>query len=506
MIMTYSKNGLNLSAAGYIIAVIYFASNILFYRIPENKFSQPLVSFLIFLFDIIIISLAIYFTDNIATEFYLVYFLAIFISSIAQNIKISFSIAVVASLLYGWLLFRTHPEISFLDPGFLIRIPFLFIISLMSSYWAEYVSVQIRKKEQIEKFNQQLKNEIKKALARETELSKYNEQIINNVTSGIVAVNKDGFIITLNPEAEQTLAISQEETAKYNLKDLDGLSSLWQKIESTIKSGKRVVREEITIRNKKNETLPIGLSTSLISGLNGHPAACIVIFRNLSEIRTLEQKIKQAERLSYLGKVGVWIAHEIRNPLAAIDGFAQLIATKEDGKASPFYVQEIQKNTVRISAIIDDILAFAKTRKAAHTDINLETLIKEILQDLKVKADLSIDHVPVIYGASESVRRVFVNLINNSIDAVDGSGKLSIKSYADKNWVIVEIKDNGKGITPDDMKNLFTPFFTTKTKGTGLGLSIVKKILDEHHGKIEIESELGKGTLTRVYFPINKQK
>lgn len=504
LMMTYSKRGLNVFAPGYTIALIYFVSNIFLYFLAADVLAKALVSFSIFLFDIFIISLGIYFTGGVETDFYLVYFLVIFVAAIGHGIRGSIPIAIVASIIYGWMIHRVDPGISLLDSKYLIRIPFLFIISLVSSYWSQSTRREIRRKRELEEFTKQLESEVARITEKETELREYSEKVLNSVTSGVIAVRTDGMITTLNPEAESILELKREEAIGKNIKEIKRLNALWEKMEQSMKSGSLVLREEVPITSSDSEPIPIGTSISPITGANENLTGCVAIFRDLSEMRALEEKLKQAERLSYLGKMASWVAHEIRNPLTAIGGFAQLLENTDDKEKIKLFSSEITKGTQRINNIIDDILAFARTkRKVAYTDINLRSLIESITNNL-VNIDVSIGSAkpPTIKGEIDAVRRLFINLINNSIEAMEENGRLEINFSEENNYCITEIIDNGKGISNQDIKKLFTPFHTTKQRGTGLGLSIVKKTLDEHNGKIEISSTKGKGTRVRVYLPI----
>jgi len=501
LVMVYSKKGLSVFEPGYAIAFIYFISNLLLYRLPQEKFSNPVFSFFIFLFDILIISLGIYFTGGLETDFYLIYYLAIFVSSVGQNLGGSIPIAIVASIIYAWLIHQSNPNLSFFNSAFLIRIPFLFIISLISSYWAESTRQELKKKEELERFNRALQQEVTKITAKEIELRQYTEKILNSVPSGVVAVNGDGVITALNPEAEKILGLKKEQVVGHKIKEISGLGALWEKLAQSINTGVSIVRQEITVQKPDNETFPIGLSVSPITDVKNKTSGCVAIFKDLSEIRALEEKLKHAERLSYLGKMASWVAHEIRNPLTSIDGFAQLLSNTKNIEKIKLFISEIRKGTKRINHIIDDILTFAKTKKVEYETINLRSLIASILKDIKTNVTINGDESPIIRGETESIRRLFINLINNSIEALDEDGKLQINFSTTGNYVITEIIDNGKGISKKDMGKLFAPFFTTKPRGTGLGLSIVKKIIDEHKGKIEITSEEGKGTTCRVYLP-----
>jgi signal transduction histidine kinase len=133
--------------------------------------------------------------------------------------------------------------------------------------------------------------------------------------------------------------------------------------------------------------------------------------------------------------------------------------------------------------------------------VNLYDLINDILKTIKVRFEFHTDGIPLVKGEEESLRRLFVNLITNSVEAMDENGFLQIKFEREDDFVITHVIDNGKGIDEKELKNIFTPFYTTKPRGTGLGLAIVKKIVDDHNGKIEIESKLGQGTKISVWLP-----
>ncbi len=501
LIMTYSRKGLQFGEPGYIIALLYFLTGIALTRVPEKSLSKPWFSFATFLFDIVVISIAIYLAEGIATDFYLIYFLAIFISAVSQTVNVSLPVAIVASIVYAWLIHQQYPDLSLLDSQFLIRIPFFFIISLTSSYWAESTRRELRKKEELERFNIELKKEVEQVVAREIELRIYNERIINSVASGIMVVKKDGLITTVNPETERAFGYTKEQLIGYDIKSIEGFELLWQKMEQAISSGVPIIRDEVEVQNKSGERIPIGFNITLLDAPGKGISGCVLIFKDLSEIRKLEEKVKHNERLTYLGKMASWVAHEIRNPLTSIDGFAQLLVSTQDKAKLNTYVEEIRKGTQRINHIVDDILTFTRAKKMAPQKVNLRKLIQDIVQHAHVKVIFEGQEEPFVHGEEESLRRLFVNLVSNSIEAMAENGVLKINFTQEDRYILTQVIDNGKGISEKDMKNLFTPFFTTKPRGTGLGLAIVKKIVDDHHGRIEVTSKVGHGTTFSVYLP-----
>ncbi|MEO0225840.1 MAG: ATP-binding protein, partial [candidate division WOR-3 bacterium] len=379
--------------------------------------------------------------------------------------------------------------------------PFLFIISLISSYWAESTRRVIKEKERLEQFNIELKKEVEKIAAREIELRQYNEKIIASVSSGIMAIRNDSIITTINPEAERIMGFTPGEMIGLSIKDMPGLIPLWEKMRKSMQENTPIIRDEVIIRNKNNNEIPIGFNITPMSDNTQAITGCVVIFKDLSDIRKLQEQLKQAERLSYLGKMSSWVAHEIRNPLTTISGFAQLLLTAKDKKKIALFSSEINKAAQRINHIIDDILTFARSKRIAKDQIPLLPMITSIVAGLKINVSITGEKNLVIKGETESIRRLFINIINNSVEAMDENGKLVIDFSHNKNFSIITIRDNGKGISAENLKHLFEPFFTTKPRGTGLGLAIIKKIVEEHNGKIEIESEENKGTTCRVYLP-----
>ena len=501
LLLAYSRSGLDIASPGYVVALLYLLTNLVLYFIPEEKFSRPPVTFAVFIVDIVAISFAIYLTQGMQTDFYLIYFLIIFIASVGQGIRGSIPIAIVASLFYGWLLYRSNPGISLLDSAILVRVPFLFIVALISSYWSTTMRRQLKNKKELETFARKLEEEVERITAKETELRSYSETVINSVASGVIAVRSDGTITTVNPEAARVMGCEQDDLMGSNIEDINGLDALWQKMKKSIETNKPLERLQISIKNIKNKTIPIGLSVSPMTSSNTKFTGCVGILRDLSEVKELEEKLKHAERLSYLGKMASWVAHEIRNPLTAIDGFSQLLSHTEDKKKIKTFSDEIHKGTMRINHIIEDILTFARTKpRVTARVINLRKLMTQITETIpNVKFFIKGDEQPVIVGEEESLKSLFTNIINNSIEAMDKDPILVIEFHKRKQWIVTEIVDNGKGISDEDLKKLFTPFFTTKSRGTGLGLAIVKKIVDDHNGKVEFESEEGKGTTCRIY-------
>lgn len=323
LMMTFSSKGMKFLSPGYILAIIYFVSNLLLYLLPLKQFSSRAIDYILLMFDILFVSVAIYLSNGVDTDFYLVYFLTIFMSSVGQDIKGSLPVAVVISILYGWMVYRNNPNISLLDTKFLIRIPFFFVIATLSGLWSQRTKEQIRQKEELEQVNRELKIRVDDALEKERtamgemlKLKVYSENILKSVTSGVMAIDTEGNVNAFNPEASRVLRIEPAKIMGKAIDLFEEIKPLTDLLRETLSTGIKKERGEITLSLRDGDLVPLGFSISPIVDENSKVMGSVTIFRDLSQIRALEEKLKHSERLSYLGKMAAWVAHEIRNPLA----------------------------------------------------------------------------------------------------------------------------------------------------------------------------------------------
>lgn len=235
----------------------------------------------------------------------------------------------------------------------------------------------------------------------------------------------------------------------------------------------------------------------------------------LQKNKELEENLAQQGRMASLGVLSSGVAHEINNPLGVIMGYAGYLESKMDPSDRNFkFVQEIKRESKRCKNIVQDLLSYARVPKpsleatdinalldqivdfaAHHTDMDTITIVKEFAPQL-----------PMVRVDGDQLRQVAINLILNAGAAMAERGRLVVStSPSQDGYVQVRFKDNGSGISPENLEKIFEPFFTTKARGTGLGLAITKTIIEQHGGKIEVASELGKGTTVTVSLPISRE-
>jgi len=231
------------------------------------------------------------------------------------------------------------------------------------------------------------------------------------------------------------------------------------------------------------------------------------ISRDVTELRTLRERVIHSERMAALGELAARVAHEIRNPLISIGGFARRLEKKLSGDIQE-YAKIIVNEVSRLENILKEILGFVKSSRVNKSDVNINDLLDGIVNLISPLMDEKNNRVikdfsetPIISIIDpDRIKEAILNIVTNAAQATD-HGTLTIKTRLEDSEAVIELVDTGCGIKEDDLKNIFNPFFTTKPQGTGLGLAVTHKIIQEHDGKVKVESVWGGGTAFKIYLP-----
>jgi signal transduction histidine kinase len=266
---------------------------------------------------------------------------------------------------------------------------------------------------------------------------------------------------------------------------------------------------------KTGERVPVEVSGKLMQ-YEGSPAV-LVIVRDIRERKGMEEARQRLEKLATIGELATMVGHDLRNPLQAIQNAAYYLknecAFKHPDLVPPQakeMLQAIDDSIHYADKIVRDLQDFSSIRKPDFEKMDINTMVKEILSHVKVPENVELhvelSNLPKIEADEDQVKRVFLNLIENGIQAMENGGRLTVSTRQTGDFVEISFKDTGIGILKENMDNVFKPLFTTKAKGMGMGLPICKKFVEGHCGSIQVESEVDKGATFTVKLPIGQEK
>lgn len=357
-------------------------------------------------------------------------------------------------------------------------------------------------------------------LFQQTEtLRSFNEDIIQNMTNGLIAVDKHNQVTAFNPAAASMLGYSSDEILHRPIQaTINQADPLTRIIKATRDSGDAQPRQEITIQHRDGHNLPISISTAPLVEENQLTTGGVVsVIEDLSEIKTLEAERRRLDRLAALGEMSAVVAHEIRNPIAGIAaGVDYLTRNFPTGSVEAEGATLIRGEIRRVNRILEDILFVARPLQLSFSPEALSGIIDNVVQRCQPQAtakEIEIQcifdkNLPIIEVDNQRLEQVFNNLVLNAIHVLSDGGKIDLKAYlnpASPDEVIITIADSGPGIPTEIKSRIFEPFFTTKTKGTGLGLSIARRIIEAHGGTIAIDNHPNPGTQFVIKLPVGKK-
>jgi PAS domain S-box-containing protein len=347
-------------------------------------------------------------------------------------------------------------------------------------------------------------------------LKSYTENILESINVAVLALDGDGRITSCNRAFEDLYQTTRNEIAGASIENLfssDVIASIkgatgtkgWQ-----LQSAAGIFK--MYLENKLGKRLIVNMSLIPLQGALSMSAGSLIVMEDITEKIELEGQLMQAEKLSSIGLLAAGIAHEVNTPIAGISSYTQMLLkdTPESDKRKTI-LEKIEKQTFRAAEIVNGLLNFSRMNGVEIKSIDINQLINDSLallshqlQSSHISIDSQFDtSLPPVCGNAGKLQQVFINLFLNARDAMPSGGELTIRTAMNETMVIVDISDTGVGISEQNLKKIFDPFFTTKGigKGTGLGLAVTYGIIQEHGGRIFVDSDAGKGTHFRVKLP-----
>ncbi len=340
----------------------------------------------------------------------------------------------------------------------------------------------------------------------------YTENVMESMADALISIDNEKRIVTSNRRAADLLGLAEGDLRSRGITDVLG-----REVEEFLRGMglQGVIRDrEIEIPHPSGRGIPLSLSAAPLKDETGREMGWVLLLRDLREIRDLQEKVRRSERLASLGRLAAGVAHEIRNPLSSIRGFAQFFLQRFKGREKEEeYASVMVKEVDRLNRVITELLDFARPKEPHREPHSLEEILDHTLELLKPelakkKAEVEKDYeseLPLARVDRDQLSQAFLNLLINSLEAMEEGGKVRVRVQREgRDSLRVSISDTGRGIPQEELEKVFEPFFSTKRKGTGLGLAIVHQIMEGHGGNIQVESKEGEGTDFQIVLPIGR--
>jgi len=339
--------------------------------------------------------------------------------------------------------------------------------------------------------------------------------VIDQIPDDIVVLDAESCVVDVNRAAVERMGGAREDylgrPCWEALKGFKGAceaemeASLWENVRAGGRSEQvqTVVDADGRVRYFRVYTYPV-LDQA------GNLANVVILRRDITQRTYMERRLQQSEKLAAVGELSTFVAHEIRNPLFAIAGFANaLLRAGSLDEKSRAKVSIILEESNRLDKILKSLLNFARPTQGKAGSMDLGETARQTMelmglgcqkQGIAVAVEVE-PAMPLAKGDPELIKQCVINMVKNSMEAMPEGGRLTLRCYPRGEFAVIEVEDTGAGIPPENLDHVFNPFFSTKDKGAGLGLAMTKKILDEAGGSVELESEQGKGATVRLVLP-----
>jgi two-component system sensor histidine kinase PilS (NtrC family) len=464
-------------------------------------------AWLVSLLDTVLVTAVVAATGGPRSIYSFLYVLSVVSASVLLPRPRAMAVAAVSSLLYTGLVWsRTVFPVFLLEPLqettalevltiFLNAATFL-VVAIVAGGLAERFRVSQR---ELETQRKDLR-----------ELQAFKDVILRSAGTGLVAVDRAHTLTALNQAAERLVGRPAAEAIGRPWADLFGDRVPLDAIERTIADHPLAsARHETTLVRRHGADVPVRLTFSALHAADGSRLGLIGVLEDLTEMRDMERRVRQADRLATLGRMAANIAHEIRNPLASVTGAVEALASAQaSGEERDRLLLIVARESGRLDRIITDFLEYARPGGGAPATTDVAQVIDDVLVLLEHRELPPGLEITRAFPASlpwrldgHQFRQAVWNLCLNAVEAMPGGGELHVAASVDAGGLRIAVTDTGEGIAPSQLPHVLEPFYSTKPGGSGLGLALAHRAVQDHGGEIEVQSEPGLGTTVVITLP-----
>lgn len=459
------------------------------------------VTYLQTIWDLLFVTVLLLFTGGVSSPYSFLYLLSIMIAGVLLGRREALYTASLCGILYGAIidfqffgllapLGLSQSAATSLGPRHIFYNIFLNLIGFyLTAFITGYLSGMARESEEA----------LREKTVNYDELERLNTTIVSNVESGLMTITLEKTIRVFNRYAEELTGKTQAEVYDMPLKDV------FPEMADIVEDLDAVANGEFECRSFTDRTMILGFTAVPFTDTQGNCAGVIINFKDLTALKRMEEALKRSDRLATLGELSARMAHEIRNPLAAMGGAVQLLA--EHGSvvdSNQRLLTIIMREADRLNGLISDFLAYARPASPRRGRLELAELVEDVRilveSDQRFAEMTIVNSVPAhltVTADPNQLRQVLINLLHNAAEAAEQTGRVEIKAFVQLMGIdglkktptaVITVTDNGPGMSDESMSHLFEPFWTTKPEGTGLGLAIIYRIIEAHGGTIRVES------------------
>jgi two-component system sensor histidine kinase PilS (NtrC family) len=515
----------------YVILITYLLTILYAFVLRQQRDLERCYRWQVWV-DLVIETAIVQSTGGLDSGFVFLYILSIIAAGIALPSRSIFGVAAAASVLYSFLVFLDFnaiiralpspftlraemiPSGSYVLYATLLRMTAFWVVALLSRYLAE----SLRQTSQV----------LQEQRARLIGLRAFHENVVNSMNSGLLITDMSGRVVSSNHAAGRILQLPIGGHQGWLVPEVLNFIALDEIIMEPEAFERGFNRAEGLFKRPDGKEIILGVSYSPLRDEQGTVHGLIFNFQDITTIRAMEAEIKRGEQLAAVGRLSAAIAHEIRNPLASVSGSIQLLCAELALDASNQRLMDIITHEIaRLNKIITDFLAYARPRPLQYDEVDVHKLIAGTLHLLGkgLPAESAVTFhtefmavVPPIAVDPQELRQVIWNLCLNAVEAMRYQGTLTVRTARQSSLhqpcsgnpqspaappeLIIDVLDTGPGMSLEVIEKIFEPFYSTKEGGTGLGLATVDRIIYNHQGRIEVDSQVGHGTTMRIYLPI----
>jgi len=488
--------------------------------------------------DVVLVTALVHFSGGRESVFAFLYVCVAVYGAVLGDRKGAFGAATLCAAAYGGVLVAEHLGFAVTESG-AEREP----MSMLLAVWA----VQVAALFLVGALASALAGELHRtgeALHHRTHalhrLRDLHQQIFESIMSGLLTTDSEYRITSFNPEAERISGYRAAEVTGRMLDEvIPGARAVLER-EATSRRRRDGSRRRLLFRDRHGNERHLGLAGSPLGGGNAEPSGSVLIFQDVTRVVEMERELRRSERLAAVGELGAKIAHEIRNPLAAISGSIQMLgggqraAGTDPGGERERLMGIVMRETERLDGLITDFLSYARPRSPEFSRVDMGPLLQDLVKMIEasrpagIALDCRVEGEVVAWADADQLKQALWNLGVNAVQAMPEGGRLTLtagcrpgraQDAADacrngdfepgaagadapapfaSGVVEIGVRDEGAGISPEVQERMFEPFFTTKPDGTGLGLATVHRIVESHGGVLQIDSRPGSGTTFRI--------